>query len=79
MKKTLLAMALGLTLAGGVEATDATYRLGIHCGVGHMTADRFTLKEQAQYHAGLQKTLLVANEVLAKGGTGTDAVMVAIN
>lgn len=54
-------------------------RLVIHCGVGHMTADRFTLKEQAQYHAGLQKTLLVANEVLAKGSTATDAVMVAIN
>lgn len=54
-------------------------RLVIHCGLGHMTGDRFTLKEQAQYHAGLQKTLLVANEVLAKGSAATDAVVAPTN
>lgn len=79
MKKTLLAMAFGLTLAAGAQAADAPYRLVIHGGAGNITADRFTPEEQAQYHAGLQKALLAGNEVLAKGGTATDAVMAAIN
>lgn len=78
MKKTLLALGLGLALSATAMAAQ-DFRLVIHGGAGNIVEDRFTPEEEKAYHEGLQAALKAGYDVLAKGGTSVDAVKAAIN
>lgn len=78
MKKTLLALGLGLALSATAMATQ-DFRLVIHGGAGNIVEGRFTPEEEKAYHEGLQAALKAGYDVLAKGGTSVDAVKAAIN
>lgn len=78
MKKTLLALGLGLALSATAMAAQ-DFRLVIHGGAGNIVEGRFTAEEEKAYHEGLQAALKAGYDVLAKGGTSVDAVKAAIN
>lgn len=78
MKKTLLALGLGLALSATAMAAQ-DFRLVIHGGAGNIVEGRFTPEEEKAYHEGLQAALKAGYDVLAKGGTSVDAVKAAIN
>lgn len=78
MKKTLLALGLGLALSATAMAAQ-DFRLVIHGGAGNVVEGRFTPEEEKAYHEGLQAALKAGYDVLAKGGTSVDAVKAAIN
>lgn len=78
MKKTLLALGLGLALSATAMAAQ-DFRLVIHGGAGNIVEGRFTPEEEKAYHKGLQAALKAGYDVLAKGGTSVDAVKAAIN
>lgn len=78
MKKTLLALGLGLALSATAMAAQ-NFRLVIHGGAGNIVEGRFTPEEEKAYHEGLQAALKAGYDVLAKGGTSVDAVKAAIN
>ncbi len=78
MKKTLLALGLGLALSVTAMAAQ-DFRLVIHGGAGNIVEGRFTPEEEKAYHEGLQAALKAGYDVLAKGGTSVDAVKAAIN
>ena len=78
MKKTLLALGLGLVLSATAMAAQ-DFRLVIHGGAGNIVEGRFTPEEEKAYHEGLQAALKAGYDVLAKGGTSVDAVKAAIN
>ena len=73
MKRSLLALGLGLTLAATAQAADI--RLVIHGGAGTMAREDFTPERAAKYHEGLQQALQAGYAVLEQGGTAVDAVM----
>ena len=77
MKKTLLALGLGLALSATAMAAQ-DFRLVIHGGAGNIVEGRFTPEEEKAYHEGLQAALKAGYDVLAKGGTSVDAVKAAI-
>ena len=77
MKRSLLALGLGLALAATAQAADI--RLVIHGGAGTMAREDFTPERAAKYHEGLQQALQAGYAVLEQGGTAVDAVKAAIN
>lgn len=78
MKKTLLALGLGLALSASAMAAQ-DFRLVVHGGAGNIVEGRFTQEEEKAYHEGLQAALKAGYDVLAQGGTSVDAVKAAIN
>ena len=78
MRKTLVAVSLGLALSGTALAAD-DFRLVIHGGAGNIVEGRFSPEEEKAYHEGLQAALKAGYEVLNRGGTSVEAVKAAIN
>ena len=78
MRKTLVALSLGLALSGTALAAD-DFRLVIHGGAGNIVEGRFSPEEEKAYHEGLQAALKAGYEVLNRGGTSVEAVKAAIN
>lgn len=55
-----------------------TYSIAIHGGAGTISRKRFTPDKQIAYYQALAEAIIVADTLLAKGGTALDAVEAAV-
>ena len=77
MKKTLLALSLGLAFSTTAMTTQ-DFRFVIHGCVGYIVEGRFTVEEEKADHKGLQAAMKAGYDVLAQGDTSVDAVLLSI-
>lgn len=79
MKKLSFFLLILLWIAGfETTAQNPGYVLVIHGGAGTITSDRYLPAKQTDYEKALFEALSAGEEILSKGGTSLDAVVVAI-
>jgi len=64
--------------AGERISVREEFVLAVHGGTGSLAPERLTIAAERAVHAGLRRALLAGQAVLTKGGSATDAVVVAV-
>jgi L-asparaginase / beta-aspartyl-peptidase len=75
---TALAACMTAALPAAAHGDEPMISIAIHGGAGVISRDSMTPENERAYHADLGRALDAGYEVLAKGGTSLDAVVVAV-